>query len=84
MVMRTIEIKETSFEVEKERQGDVIKKIEELYPDLEVSKDGDEITVKGDLRNYSNYRKREMVIYIISYQVVNMGRVYRPVNLNVV
>jgi len=63
MVMRTIEIKETSFEVGKERQEEVIKRIKGLYPDMEVSKDGDAITVKGDLRNY---RKREMIIYILS------------------
>ena len=63
MVMRTIEIKEISFEVEKERQKDVIKKIKELYPDLEVSQKGDIVSVSGDLHNY---RKRDMIIYILS------------------
>ena len=63
MVMRTIEIKETSFEVEKERQEEAVGRIKELYPALEISQEGDMITVKGDLRNY---RKREMVIYILS------------------
>ena len=61
--MRTIEIKETSFEVEKERQEEAVGRIKELYPALEISQEGDMITVKGDLRNY---RKREMVIYILS------------------
>jgi len=61
--MRTIEIKEISFEVEKERQGGVIKKIKELYPDLKISQKGDTISVSGDLRNY---RKRDMIIYILS------------------
>jgi len=63
MVMRTIEIKETSFEVEKEGQEEAVGRIKELYPDLEISQKGDIITVKGDLRNY---RKRGMVIYILS------------------
>jgi len=63
MVMRTIEIMETSFEVEKGRQEEAVRKIKGLYPDLEISNEGDIVTVKGDLRNY---RKREMVIYILS------------------
>lgn len=63
MVMRTIEIKEISFEVERERHKDVIKKIKELYPDLEISQKGDKISVSGDLRNY---RKRDRIIYILS------------------
>ncbi len=63
MVMRTIEITETSFEVEKEKQEEAVGRIKELYPDLEISQEGDTVTVKGDLRNY---RKREMVIYILS------------------
>ena len=61
--MRTIEIKEISFEVEKERQAEVIKKIKELYPDLEISQKGDTISVSGDFRNY---KKHSNVIYILS------------------
>lgn len=61
--MRTIEIKEITFEVEKERQEEVVKKIKELYPDLEIVKEENKITVKGDLRNY---KKRSNLIYILS------------------
>ncbi len=63
MVMRTIEITEISFEVEKERQEGAIKKIKELYPDLEISKKGDTISVSGDLHNY---KKHDRIIWILS------------------
>lgn len=63
MVMRTIEIKEISFEVEKERQKEVAEKIRELYPDLNVEVKGDSVSVSGDLRNY---KRRNMIIYILS------------------
>ncbi len=63
MVMRTIEIKEISFEIEKDRQEEATKKIKEVYPDLEISQEGDKVSVSGDLRNY---RKRDRLIYILS------------------
>jgi len=37
MVMRTIEIKQISYEVEEGRQEQVVKKLNELYPDLKVT-----------------------------------------------
>ena len=61
--MRTIEIKEISFEVQKERQKKVVDKIKELYPDLKVKVKDDNISVRGDLRNY---KKRSNIIYILS------------------
>lgn len=61
--MRTIEIKEISFEVEKEKQEEVVKKIKELYPSLEVKVEDDKVSVSGDLRNY---KRRDMLIYILS------------------
>lgn len=63
MVMRTIEIKEIGLEVEKEKQKEVIKKLKEFYPDLEIVKEGDLVKVRGDLRNY---KKRSNIIYILS------------------
>lgn len=62
MVFRTIEIKELSFEVEKERQGDVVNKIRELYPDLKVEIMENNVIVSGDLRNY---KKRDNIIDIL-------------------
>ena len=52
MVFTTIEV---GYDVEKERHDEVIKKIKELYPDLEIIKEGNEIKVRGYL---SNYKKR--------------------------
>ena len=63
MVMRTIEIREISLEVEQERQAGVMKKISGLYPDLGVSRKGGKVSVSGDLRNY---RKRDRILYILS------------------
>jgi len=60
MVMRTIEI---GLEVEKERQEEVIKKLKESYPDLEILQEENIIKAKGDL---SNYRKRNNIMYILS------------------
>ena len=60
MVLKTIEI---SLEVEEERQEEVIRKIKELYPDLEVVSEGNKIIVRGYL---SNYRRRDNIIYILS------------------
>jgi len=63
MVMRTIEIKEISFEVEKERQEEVVRKLKAFYPDLEVKVEDNKVSVSGDLRNY---KKRSNIIYILS------------------
>lgn len=63
MVMRTIEIKEISFEVEKEKQNEVVEKIKKLYPDLKVAVKDKNISVSGDLRNY---KRRSNIIYILS------------------
>ncbi len=63
MVMRTIEIKEISFEVEKEKQKKAVEKIKEFYPDLKVDVAGEKVSVSGDLHNY---KRRNMIIYILS------------------
>lgn len=63
MVMRTIEVREIGLEVEKERQRGVVKKLKEVYPDLEILQEGNMIKVKGDLRNY---KKRGNIMYILS------------------
>ena len=63
MVFRTIEIKEISFEVEKERQSEVVEKIKHLYPDLSVQVKGSNVSVSGDLRNY---KRRDNLIYILT------------------
>jgi len=63
MVMRTIEIKEISFEVEKERQKEAVEKIKEFYPDLKVAVEGKNVSVSGDLHNY---KRRDMIVYILS------------------
>lgn len=63
MVMRTIEIKEITFEVETNRINEVVKKINNLYPDLDVNVDSNKVSVKGDLRNY---KRRRNLIYILS------------------
>jgi len=60
MVLKTIEI---GLEVEKERQKEVIKKIKELYPDLEVVVEEDKVLVRGYL---SNYKRRDNIMYILS------------------
>ena len=63
MVMRTIEIKEISFEVPKEKQKEVVNEIKRLYPDLKVEIKNNTVSVSGDLRNY---KKRDNLIYILS------------------
>lgn len=63
MVMRTIEIKEISFEVEPDKIEEIVKKIKELYPDLVVKTLGNTVFVSGDLRNY---KRRRNVIFILS------------------
>ncbi len=61
--MRTIEIKEIGLEVEKKKQEEVIKKLKESYPDLEILQEKNIIKVKGDLRNY---KKRSNIMHILS------------------
>ncbi len=63
MVMRTIEIKEIAFEVEKEKQEEVIQKIKEFYPMLYITAAGDKVTVSGDLHNF---KRRDMIIWILT------------------
>ncbi len=63
MVMRTIEVKKISFEVEKDKIRAIIKKIKELYDDLKVTREGNIVSVSGDLHNY---KKRNMLIYILT------------------
>jgi len=63
MVMRSFEIKEISFEVEKERQEEVINKLKELYPDLEIKEKDNTVSAAGDLHNY---KRRSHIIYILS------------------
>lgn len=60
MVMRTIEI---GFEVEKERQAEVVRRIKALYPELEVEIEDNKVIVKGDL---SNYKRRGMIMWLLS------------------
>jgi hypothetical protein len=50
--MRTIEIKEIKYEVDKERRGGVISRLKELYRDqLDIFTEGDFVGVWGDLHN---------------------------------
>jgi hypothetical protein len=64
MVMRTLEIKEISYKVNKDQLDTIISKLKELYGNkLEITADGDIIRVKGDLHNY---KRRERIIWILS------------------
>lgn len=63
MVMRTIEIKEIAFEVEKERQREAIMKIRQLYPALSVELNDNTVSVRGDLHNY---KRRNMLVWILT------------------
>ncbi len=64
MVMRTIEIKEIKYEVDKERRGGVISRLYELYRDqLDIFTDGDFVGVRGDLYNY---KRRNIIVGIMS------------------
>ncbi len=60
MVLRTIEI---GLEVEKERQEKVIRKIKELYPDLNVVVEDNKVLVRGYL---GNYKRRDNIMFILS------------------
>ncbi len=61
--MRTIEIKEISFEVEPERVEEVVQRIKELYPMLAIEVEGKSVKISGDLHNY---KRRNMLVYILS------------------
>lgn len=64
MVMRTIEIKEIKYEVDKERRGSVISRLKELYKDqLDIFTEGDFVGVRGDLHNY---KRRNRILWIMS------------------
>ncbi len=63
MVMRTIEIKEISYESKEEKHAEIIKEIRKFYPNLNISQKGRKITVGGDLHNW---KKRNNIIYILS------------------
>ena len=64
MVMRTLEIKEISYKVNKAQLNTIISKLKELYgTKLEITADGDVIKVRGDLHNY---KRRERIIWILS------------------
>jgi len=64
MVMRTLEIKEISYKVDKDKIETIFSKLKKLYGDkLEIIKDNDEIRVKGDLHNY---KRRERILWILS------------------
>ena len=52
MVMRTIEIKKISYEVEeKNNAAEIIKKLKRLYADLNVTREENIVSVSGDLHN---------------------------------
>ncbi|CAD6494655.1 MAG: hypothetical protein EMLJLAPB_00875 [Candidatus Argoarchaeum ethanivorans] len=64
MVMRTIEIREIKYEVDKERRGGVISRLKELYRDqLDIFTEGDFVGVRGDLHNY---KRRSRILWIMS------------------
>jgi hypothetical protein len=64
MVMRTLEIKEITYAVDKRNKTSIVSKLKKLYRDeLEILVKGNEVTVKGDLHNY---RRRERIIWILS------------------
>ncbi|MCK4613440.1 MAG: hypothetical protein KAU14_01445 [Thermoplasmata archaeon] len=64
MVMRTIEIKEISMEVDENLQDPVFQKLQDMYGNrLKIRKDGTKIRVSGDLRNY---KMRRRILFILS------------------
>ena len=63
MVMRTLEIKEISFDVEPDRQAEVVARIKQLYPLLDIEAEGMTVSVRGDLHNY---KRRDMIVYILT------------------
>ena len=64
MVMRTLEVKEISYKVEKERIENVVSKLKDLYGNqLEIIVENDEVKVRGDLHNY---KRRERILWVLS------------------
>lgn len=62
--MRTLEVKEISYKVDKDKIESILSKLKELYGNsLKIAQEGDEIKVSGDLHNY---RKRERIVWILS------------------
>lgn len=61
--MRTIEIKEISFEVEPEKQQEAVTKIRQLHPTLVVEIKDKVVSVRGDLHNY---KRRDMLVWILT------------------
>lgn len=64
MVLRTIEIKEISFKIKKEKQQNIKDKIKKLFGDeFKIISKGDKLSVRGDFRNYKKFDK---IVYILS------------------
>mgnify|MGYP001573052449 CR=1 FL=1 len=64
MVMRSIEVKEISYKVEKKRIKQVILELKRLYGScIKIKIEDEEIKVSGDLRNY---KMRERIIWVLS------------------
>ncbi len=64
LVMRTIEMREISFKVDKRKHNKIRKKIKELFGnEFKVISRGNKLYVRGD---FHNYRKRNKIIYLLS------------------
>ncbi len=64
MVWKTYEVKKIMFKVPKKKIPAVIKRINDLYGDqLEVTVEGNEVSVAGDLHNY---KRRGRILWILS------------------
>lgn len=64
MVMRSIEVKEISYKVEKKRIKLVVSELKKLYGNnIKIKIIDGEIKVSGDLRNY---KRRERILWILS------------------
>ena len=64
VVMRTIEMREISFKVDKRKHSAIRKKIKELFGnEFKVVSRGNKLSVIGD---FHNYRKRNKIIYLLS------------------
>ena len=62
--MRTIEMREISFNIDKRKHNKIRKKIKELYGDeFKIVSRGNKLSVIGD---FHNYRKRNYIIYLLS------------------
>ncbi|UCF08746.1 MAG: hypothetical protein JSW28_03375 [Thermoplasmata archaeon] len=62
--MRTLEVKEIAYKVDKDKIESIISRLRELYGNsLEIAAEGNEIKVRGDLHNY---KKRERILWILS------------------